>query len=312
MQGKNKLLVSVGPHVKSKNTSDTMMKDVIIALIPAMVASFIFFGFKALIVILTSVLFCVIFEVICLRLRRKEISPADISSSALTGILFAFCITSGLSIPIVIIGCFVAIVIAKHLFGGLGFNIFNPALVARAFLLSSFPVAMTSWLRPFDAVTGPTPLALLKEKAITVPYVDLFFGNTGGSLGETSVLALLIGVIYLFYRGTIGWRIPISYISTVVILSLVFGQDPIFHLLAGGLILGAFYMATDLVTSPITKPGRWIFGIGCGIITIIIRLFGGYPEGVCYSILVMNATVPLLDRYATGRIFGTKKLFKVG
>ncbi|KAF0134857.1 MAG: electron transport complex protein RnfD [Candidatus Saganbacteria bacterium] len=303
----SKLIVTPAPHIKDSDTVSKQMRNVFIALIPALIASVIFFGTNALVVIITTVLSSVLFEVIILKIRKKAIKKSDISSSALTGLLLAFCVSSFMPWWIMILASFIAIAVAKHAFGGLGFNIFNPALAARAFILASWPVLMTTWLAPYAAITSATPLELLKENGISADYLTMFIGNHAGSIGETSAIALLIGALYLLVTRTIDFRVPASYLITVVAMSLVMGQDIVFQLLAGGLILGAFFMATDPVTSPVTKPGRWVFGAGCGFITMIIRVWGGYPEGVCYSILIMNAVVPLLDRYLQGRIFGCKR-----
>ena len=297
------LIVTPAPHIKETSIP---MGDVIVALVPALAAGLWFFGVRAFWVILATTLSAVVFEMISLKLRKMKITPKDIVSAAVTGLLLSFCVSSAMPWWIMIIASFISIVIAKHAFGGLGFNIFNPALVGRAFLLTSWPVLMTTWYRPFDAVTGATPLSLLKESKVITDYAVMFFGNHCGSIGETSAVALLIGAVYLLYRRTIEIRIPLSYLLTVALMSAIFRVDPVFNLLAGGVLLGAFYMATDPVTSPVTKPGRWVFGFGCGFITMVIRLWGGYPEGVCYAILVMNATTPLLDRYLQGRIFGRK------
>ncbi|NQU17831.1 MAG: RnfABCDGE type electron transport complex subunit D [Candidatus Saganbacteria bacterium] len=302
-----KLLVGPAPHFRAKEDSEGMMRDVIIALLPALFLSIYFFGILAAIVVIVAVVSSLVFEYIMLRARKKTATKTDYYSAALTGLLLAFCITSATPFWAVIVGSAVAIVIAKHFFGGLGFNIFNPALVGRAFLLASYPVMMTTWFKPMDAITGPTPLNLIKEQGISTALSPLFFGNVGGSIGETSALALIIGGLYLLYRKAIDFRIPVSYFGTVIIFSHIFGVDPLFHLLAGGLMLGAIYMATDPVTSPVSRPGGWFFGAGCGLITMVIRLWGGYPEGVCYSILLMNAVVPLLDRYLPGTRFGAKR-----
>jgi electron transport complex protein RnfD len=224
--------------------------------------------------------------------------------------LLAFTLPPTVPFWIPIVGSVVAIVVGKHVFGGLGNNIFNPALVGRAFLLAAWPVYMTTWASPVsrwaepgskvaDAVTTATPLAAMKLQGQTTPLIDLFIGNTGGCLGATSVLAIFIGASYLLYKRTVTWHIPSSFIGTVFVFSFLLGQDPVFHLFAGGLMLGAFYMATDVVTSPVTKSGRLVFGCGAGIITVIIRQFGGYPEGVCYAILIMNALTPLIEKYTT-------------
>ncbi len=301
----SELIVTPGPHIKEESKKD--MLYVLTALIPAFFASLYFFGVNAFIVISSAVLSAVFFEVAMLKISKKEITGKDIGSAALTGLLFAFCVSSAVPFWIMIIGSFIAIVLVKHAFGGLGFNIFNPALVARAFLLASWPVYMTTWFKPFSLVTSPTPLGLLKEHKVVTDYTAMLFGNHSGSIGETSALLLLLGGLFLLYNKIIDFRIPFSYMGTVFLFSFFFGQDPIFNIMAGGLVLGAFYMATDPVTSPVTKPGRWIFGFGCGIITVVIRFWGGYPEGVCYSILIMNAVVPLIDRYMQGRIFGKKR-----
>lgn len=299
-----KLLVNAAPHIRDRETVSVIMKDVLIALVPALIASLYFFGLNALTVILACSFSALFFEAICLKITGKKIAIADIKSALLTGILLAFCLTPITPWWMAAIGSGFAIIFVKHLFGGLGFNVFNPALAARAFLLASWPVLMTTWVRPFDAVTSATPLA--KPIPPLTSLIDLFTGNVGGSLGETSAIALLIGAAYLVFRQAIDLRIPTAYLGTVTIFSLILHLNPLFHLFAGGLMLGAFYMATDPVTSPTTKMGRWIFGFGCGALTMIIRLWGGYPEGVCYAILLMNAATPLLDKYTRGKVFGEK------
>ncbi|MBU0581259.1 MAG: RnfABCDGE type electron transport complex subunit D, partial [Candidatus Margulisbacteria bacterium] len=236
-------------------------------------------------------------EILCKALRRKKATIHD-GSAIVTGLLLAMVVPPTLPFWMIALGSFISIAIAKEAFGGLGFNIFNPALVGRAFLLASYPVMMTTWQLPFQTATGATPLGILKEGLTeSLPTIkQLFLGNIGGSLGETSALALLIGAGYLLYRKVIDWRIPVSYIGSVALLSFIFGQDPLFHILAGGLILGAFFMATDYVTSPMTPKGKLIFGVGAGVLVVVIRIWGGYPEGVCYSILLMNSVTPLLDK----------------
>jgi electron transport complex protein RnfD len=299
-----KLLVSSSPHIRSGETVQRIMFDVVIALIPALIASIIFFGFRAFLIVILTVAAAMISEAIAQKILGKEITVND-GSAIVTGMLLAFNLPPTVPFWIPVIGGALAIIVAKQIFGGLGHNPFNPALVARAFLVASWPVFMTSWINP-DGSSAATPLALLKYEGIATPYWDLFIGKIGGCIGETSVLALLIGGAYLLYRGHIDWRIPGGYFVTVIVLSAILGQDPLFHLLAGGLMLGALFMATDMVTSPITKKGRIVFGIGCGVLTVLIRLFGGYPEGVSYSILLMNAATPLIDRYTKPRIFGKK------
>lgn len=305
---KLKLLITPCPHKKDRMTGNSMMIETIIALLPATAAGVFFFGSKGLLPILFCVITAAAAETIMVLVRRKKLSSADISSSALTGLLLSLSLPPGIPWWAASAGAVISIVAAKHLLGGLGYNIFNPAMVGRAFLMSSWPLLMTTWLLPapnIDAVTTATPLALAKAHESVPTLLNMFLGLRSGCLGETCALALLLGAAYLLLRKIIEWRIPLSYIATVLILAAMFGQDPVFHLLAGGLLLGAFFMATDPVTSPVTKPGRWAFGIGCGALTMTIRLWGGYPEGVCYAILIMNAVVPLFDRYLRGRTFGT-------
>lgn len=298
------LIVSPAPHIKGNESVLRQMQDVLIALIPAFWASIYFFGLGAAVLIVSAILSALVFEVAALKIRKKEIARADIASAMITGLLLAFCVSSAIPWWMMVMGSFVAIVIVKHAFGGLGFNIFNPALVGRAFLLASWPAIMTTWVMPFNAVTSATPLTMYKHHGAVTDNIVMFMGKHAGSLGETSILALLIGAGYLLFRKTIDYRIPVSYLSVVILISAILKIDIPFHLMAGGLLLGAFFMATDPITSPVTKPGRWVFGAGCGLITMVIRLGGGYPEGVCYAILIMNAVTPLLDRYLQGKVFG--------
>ena len=320
-----KYIVSPSPHIRGGESVDKIMRDVIIALIPAMMASIYFFRFYAVFTLSLSVFTAVVSEMILNKLMKKEISIYD-GSAVITGILFAFVIPPQLPFWQVIIGSSISIILGKMVFGGLGHNIFNPALIGRAFLMASWPVAMTSWIIPekitgikgIDAAVGATPLGILKIEGYGKVveyfgndkgkmYVDLFLGNIGGSLGETSAVALILGAVWLFYRKIISWHIPIFYIGTVFILMAFFRQDPLFHVLAGGLILGAFFMATDMVTTPTSVKGKIVFGIGAGILVVWIRLKGGYPEGVCYSILIMNAFTPIIERYTKPRLFGEGK-----
>jgi electron transport complex protein RnfD len=231
-------------------------------------------------------------------------------SALITGFLLALTLPPTFPLWMAAVGVIFAIAVAKEIFGGLGYNIFNPALSGRAFLTACFPKEMTEWVRPFDAITSPTPLnkGFVWHNGKMALYKSLFIGNIGGSLGETSALLILIGGILLLVLKIIDWRIPLSYLGTVFFLIFLLGMDPIFHVLAGGLMLGAFFMATDYVTSPITDKGRVIFGVGAGILTVIIRLFGGMPEGVCFSILLMNAFTPLIDKYVKPRPFGWRKI----
>jgi len=309
-----KVFISPGPHIFSKESTPKMMIDVLVALTPAIVVSIYFFRMKAVILYVVSAVACVVFEAVLQRLMKRKVTVMD-ASALVTGLLFAMNMPPSLPVWACIIGCFVAIGLAKQLFGGLGANIFNPALLGRAFLMAAFPTLMTSWTKPItlNTVTSATPLGMVKfSHNMNINYWDLSTGNVSGSLGETSAIALIIGGIYLLIRKTIDWRIPIAYGATIVIINSIahFAQPdlyagPIFHLLAGGFLLGAIYMATDPVTSPITKKGRWIFGAGCGLITMIIRLWGGLPEGVMYSILLMNAITPLLNRATRPRRYGT-------
>lgn len=321
------VIISSSPHIHSNNSISKTMREVILALLPTTIASVYYFRINAVIIILTAVIAAVLFEALSQKIMNRPITIKD-GSAALTGLLLAFCLPPTISPILVIFGSFCAIVIGKQVFGGLGANIFNPAHLARAILLASFPAAMTTWSLPntnVDSVTSATPLALLRHcEAIFHNGTDIFYslpslwtlfiGNTGGSLGETCVPAILIGGLFLIYRNHIDWRIPFYYLLTVFILTSLYGfvldYPPFFslyHLFAGGLMIGAFFMATDWVTSPITKKGKIIFALGLGLLTSIIRLRGGYIEGVCYSILIMNMVTPFIDRYVKNRPFGGQK-----
>ena len=319
----DKLIISPSPHVHSGDTVSNKMIGVFVALIPAYLAGLYFFGLGALIISLTAILSCVAFEYLIQRFILKGSITITDGSAALTGILLAFNLPTNLPVWQVVIGSFVAIGIAKMSFGGLGNNPFNPALVARVFLLISFPAQMTSWPKPIpwnpsylDAVTAATPLAILKGQFSEVPStLNLFIGNVGGSMGEVSALALLIGFAYLLIRKIITWHIPVSILVTVALFTAIlhfanpdaFIGTPVYHLLTGGLMLGAIYMATDYVTSPMTSRGMLIFGVGIGVITVIIRVFGSYPEGVSFAILIMNAFTPLINKYIKPKRFGEVK-----
>ena len=295
------LIVTSQPHVRDKTSVSEIMWSVVLALVPAMLAALYFFKGRALLIILASVLGAVVTEYIFQKVRGKPVSITD-GSAVLTGVLLALIVPPALPLWTIVVGSAVAVSLGKQVFGGLGYNPFNPALVGRAFLMAAYPVLMTTW--HLDGKTTATPLNLMKMEGVSTNYWDLFIGHIGGCLGETSSLALLIGAAYLIYKGYINWRIPAGVLGSVFIFTLIFGADPVFHLFAGGLIIGAFYMATDMVTSPVTRKGRWIFGIGIGLLVVIIRLWGGYPEGVMYAILLMNTGVPLIDRYTKPRSLG--------
>ena len=311
------LNVSASPHVRAAHTTQTIMRDVIIALMPALIAGVYVYGLRALLVTAVSVISCVIFEGAWEKLFNKTLTIKDLSA-VVTGLLLAFNVPVNVPLFVVIIGAFAAIILAKQIFGGIGQNFINPALAGRAFLLAAYPSAMRTFTVPtpgqlgfhIDAVTAATPLELMKNGAIDeLPsLMDAFLGNIGGCIGETSTLALIIGGLYLVYRKVIRVHMPLCYLATVWILTfLMNGFDlklSFYSLFLGGVMLGAFFMITDYTTSPMTMKGQIIFAIGAGMITTLIRLHGGYPEGVSYSILIMNLTVPLIDRYVKTRRFG--------
>ena len=313
-------------------TTPKAMRDVIYALLPATAAGIWYFGMSAVLVLAASIIGAVGAEWLFDKRDTRGKSLLD-GSGLLTGLLLGLTLPPGLPLWMAFLGGFIGICLGKVIWGGLGHNLFNPALLGRAFLLATFPIAMTTWNAPIgdggffdihasnlalpfmqgeaDAMSGATPLGLMKFEQETTPLVDLFFGNVGGSLGETSGLLLLLGGIYLWLRRDLDWRIPVSILLSVVVFSAVLGlfdaerfPDPLFSVFSGGLLLGAIYMATDPVTSPITPKGAWIFGIGIGVLVILIRVFGGLPEGVMYAILLMNAATPLIDRYTQPRVFG--------
>lgn len=317
------LTISSSPHAHSPVTTQTIMRDVLIALIPAMLGSIYFFGFRSLLVTLVSAAACVFFEWGFCKVRKLHCKTYDLSA-VVTGVLLAFVCPVTIPYWTIILGDFFAIVLVKMLFGGLGKNIVNPALAGRAFLFS-WPVLMSNWVKvgfdnaagllsTADAVTAATPMSAMHQGALPEESIlDMFLGNIGGCIGETSALLLIIGFIYLLYRKVITARIPLAYIGTVAILAFLFpqGNDRIAWMAAqvfgGGLMLGAIFMATDYVTSPLTKLGQIVYGIGCGIITILIRYFGGYSEGVTYAILCMNACAVLLDKIGRPVKFGAPK-----
>lgn len=325
----NLINISPSPHIHGAETTRKLMFNVALALLPAFLVSVLFFGTGAIIVTAISVTSCIVFEYLIQRfLLKKPVSVTD-GSALVTGLLLAFNVPSNLPPLIIIIGSLVSIAIAKMTFGGLGNNPFNPALVGRVFMLISFPVQMTSWPLPegfstgyTDALTGATPLAIVKEGIKNgeplvnlmqnVPsHTEMFTGHIGGSLGEISAAALLIGFIYLLIRKVITWHIPVSVIGTVAVFTGILwlvnpekNADPLFHVLAGGVLLGAIYMATDYVTSPMVPKAMIIYGCGIGVITVLIRVFGAYPEGVSFAILIMNAFVPLMNTYIKPKRFG--------
>ncbi len=323
------LTISPSPHDHSSESVPKLMYGVIIALLPAFLASVYFFGISTVIITVTAMVSCVIFEFLIQRYLMKEKPAISNGSAMVTGMLLAFCLPTNLPIWLVILGSFVAISVGKMSFGGLGNNPFNPALVGRVFLFISFPVQLTSWPEPgvnhfayLDASTGATPLSIMKEGLknresishilLDIPfYQDMFMGNMGGSAGEIAAAALLIGFAYLLIRKIITWHIPVSILLTVTIFTGIMwligptsNPNPLFHLLSGGLMLGAIFMATDYVTSPMNIKGMWIYGVGIGIITVVIRIFGAYPEGVQFAILIMNAVTPIINKYVKPRRFG--------
>ncbi len=308
-----RLSVSVSPHIKSPDDVPRIMRDVVIALAPAALGALFYFRAGAAIVMVSAIASCLLTEYLCARYLFGQRVVIDDWSAVICGLLLSFTLPPTLPWWTAAVGGACAIFFGKAVFGGIGQNILNPALVGRAILLASWPVAMTTWKAPataLDGVTSATPLGMVKEAAAgaNLPaYADLFIGNISGSLGETSALLLLVGAAYLFYRKIITWHIPVPFVAAVFVLSLFTGRDPLSEILSGGLILGAFFMATDMVTSPVTPRGRVIFGASCGFLTWLIRNFGGYPEGVCYAILIMNAVAPLIDRYTIPREFGAGK-----
>ena len=303
-----KILISHAPHIWRGVSTSKIMYAVVAALLFPTAAAIYFFGYYAIYIILISVVTAVLTEFVIKRLRKKRFVMDG--SAVVTGLLLALTLPPRMPLWMVVIGVFFAIAVVKEAFGGLGYNIFNPALAGRAFLSVCFPKEMTSWVLPphfnYDAITGATPLSdnfVYQADKLSL-YKDLFFGNIGGSLGETSAALILIGAAILFILRVIDWRIPVIYIGTVALGSFLVGKDVLFQVLAGGLMIGAFFMATDYVTSPVTGNGRIIFAVGLGILTVLIRNYSNMPEGVCFSILIMNAFTPLIDKYVRIRPFG--------
>ena len=324
----DRLLVSPSPHIHSKTSTKSLMRDVVIALLPAVIVSIVFYGWKELLVISVSVLSCVLLESLITRYMLRKPDTICDWSAAVTGVLLALNLPPTTPWWVVLIGAAVAIGVAKMTFGGLGQNVFNPALVGRVFLLISFPTYMTHWEIPqglfgLDAVTGATPLGVIKEGLMQggdvagimaengYSYSQMLLANIGGSAGEASAIALLVGFVYLLVRKVIKPWIPLSVLGTVAVVSLIFSlidpaqyTGPLFNLLSGGMILGACFMATDYVTSPMSTKGGIVFGVGIGFITLMIRYFGAYPEGMSFAILIMNSTVPLLNRWFHQKKYG--------
>ena len=338
IQKPEKLVITSSPHVHNTESVTKIMWIVNLTLLPAAIFSVINFGLPALFTMLTCIIGSVACEAAIQYWQKKEITVSD-GSAVLTGLLLAMCLPAGIPWYVPLIGSVAAIGIAKHTMGGLGHNVFNPAHIGRAFIMASYPVAMTTWrvshignnadfpgamskIGSFDVVTAATPLGMLKQQGYlalvdsfggqAAMYKALLMGNRGGSLGETSAILLILGGLVLIIKKYIKWQVPLVMIGTVGLLTWIFGGktgfftgDPILHMISGGLIIGAFFMATDMVTTPMTTKGQILFAGGCGFITVLIRLYGGYPEGVCYSILLMNAVTPLIDRYIFPVKFGT-------
>lgn len=307
--------LTTSPHLHSKWTTSKVMWFVVAALVPSIAAALTFFGWTQIFIIITAVVFAVGTEVTIQAIRKKQITWFD-GSAALTGLLLSLTLPPNFSLSATAIGSVVAIGLGKQIFGGLGYNIFNPALVGRAFLQAAFPVQITTWTKPnfaVDSVTSATPLAAFKFDKIFADTSSLAIGNIGGSLGETSAIAVLIGGVLLIAVGIVNWRIPLSMTIGMFVFGGIFwlinpqNPTPVFHIFAGSFLFGAMFMATDWVTSPITNKGMWIFGFGISLVLIVIRIYGGLPEGVMYSILFMNGFVPLINRYTRPTIFGAVK-----
>ena len=304
-------VVSGTPHVRSKESIQSIMRDVIIALVPATAAGIYYFGLRALILIVAAIISAVFFEWLYEKITKKPVTINDLSA-VVTGLLLAMNLPASAPVWVAIVGSAFAIIFAKQLFGCLGQNFINPALAGRAFLLASYPTEMTTWVVPnglaADAATYATPLAQLKNGALDASLKQLVIGQVGGTIGETCAIALIIGGIYLLYKHVISWKIPVIYIATVFILFAVIGRHgmrmPLQEIFAGGVMLGGIFMATDYASSPVTPKGQVIFAVGAGLLTYLIRTFGGYPEGVSYSILIMNCCVPLIERFTEPTIFG--------
>jgi len=320
------LSVSTSPHLRADDNIAKIMWTVNLALAPAALFGAYWFGTNALMIMIAGIASAVAFEYLVQKIRKKTVTIND-GSAFLTGLLLAMCLPPTVPLYMPVVGSFIAIVIAKHSMGGLGYNIFNPAHIGRAALMVSWPVAMTTWsaltVKGVDVVSSATPLNVLKQQGYSAllamfggqvsMYQHLFLGTRNGSIGETSTVLLVLGGLFLIYKKIVKWEIPVTMIATVGIFTWIFGPagmftgDPIFHMMAGGLIIGAFFMATDMVTVPLTTKGQIIFAVGAGLLTVLIRLKGGYPEGVCYSILLMNSVTPLIDRFVQPVKFGARR-----
>lgn len=312
----SQLTVAASPHFRSGNSTAKIMLDVIIALCPALIAGVIVFGWRVLLVVAVCILSCIVFEYLSRLVMKRDNTIGDLSA-VVTGMLLAFNLPVTIPLWMAVIGCFIAIVIVKQLFGGIGQNFANPAITARIVLMISFTTQMTHWVQPFfyqnsgvDAITTATPLTMIATPDKLPSMLEMFLGAKGGCIGEVSGLALLIGGLYLVIKRVISPTVPLVFIGTVFVFSALFGAQPVYQLLSGGLMLGAIFMATDYSTSPITEWGKVIFGFGCGFITVMIRVFGSYPEGVSFSILFMNILVPYIDKATVSRPVGEKKQSK--
>ena len=309
----NNMIVSVNPHVYAKDTTQTIMRDVLIALFPAVIASILFFGVRALLVEVVCVAVAVACEWAFEKITNRPVTILDLSA-AVTGLLLALNLPASIPLWQAMFGSFVAIIVVKQFFGGIGQNFANPAITARVIMLVAFSGAMTNWVpaafsnAPVDAITAATPLAVIAGGEGELPsLLQMFLGARGGSMGETSCLALLIGGAYLIYRRVISWHTPVAFIGTVLVCTALLGQQPLYQVMAGGLFLGAIFMATDYTTSPPTPAGKLIFGLGCGLITVLIRVWGNYPEGVSFSILLMNILNPYICEWTKTKPFGGVK-----
>lgn len=308
-----KLELASSPHVHSRWSTVQAMWLVVAALVPTLITAVLFFGFYQLLIIAVSVGFCLGTEAAIKVIRKRKVTLKD-GSGLITGLLLGLIIPPNFSLTSTALGAIVAIAVGKEVFGGLGYNIFNPALVGRAFLQAAFPVPMTTWTTPnfaVDGVSSATPLSAFKFDSIMTDNQSLFWGNIGGSIGETSAIAVLLGGIFLIVIGVVNWRVPAASVLGILIFGGIFWlmdmsayPTPIFHLFAGGFLFGALFMATDWVTSPLTSKGMWIYGLSISFVLILIRLFGGLPEGVMYSILLMNGFVPLINKYTQPKTFG--------